>query len=271
MNKDTSKKKNEAKSRVITGIFIVVVIVAVLLSGNTPTAVLFALIALLGGYEIGKMSWTNHKYQKYLHVLISVLPFFIIRWTHAYIDMRILILLTVLMHIFLIIDLYKTKYLPYKKISYLLAFFYWGLPFGLAAHILLKDGGHIMVLGLIILIWVSDSMAYFTGKRFGKRKLFPRISPGKTWEGTIGGGFFSIIASVIFALVNSQSIEYWIGTAIVVWITGNYGDLVESKIKRALMFKDSGNILPGHGGILDRFDSFVYAIGFMLFIYMNFK
>lgn len=268
MNKDTSKKKNEARSRVITGILIVLVIVSILLSGNIPTAILFALIALLGGYEIGKMCFPNSKPHQYLHVLVGALPFFVLRWFHTNININLLIGLTASVLTFLIFDLYRRKHLPYKKISFLLAFFYWGMPFGLAAHLLIKDGGHIMILGLIILIWVSDSMAYFTGKKFGRRKLFPRISPGKTWEGTIGGGIFSVIASIIFALVIGQKVEYWIGTAIVVWITGNYGDLVESKIKRALGFKDSGNILPGHGGILDRFDSLVYAIGFMLIAYI---
>lgn len=121
---------------------------------------------------------------------------------------------------------------------------------------------------LFIFLWVNDSGAYCTGSLIGKHKLFPRISPGKTWEGSIGGGVLVlIVAGVIGYLANRDqsnphllSIAGWIGLGLVVVVFGTLGDLVESLFKRTLGIKDSGNILPGHGGMLDRFDSSLLAI-----------
>lgn len=113
----------------------------------------------------------------------------------------------------------------------------------------------------------NDTGAYLSGSLFGKHKLFPRISPKKSWEGSIGGGILVlIIAGVIGYYANSGnnthllSMPEWIGLGLVVVIFGTWGDLVESLLKRTIGIKDSGNILPGHGGILDRFDSSLLAI-----------
>ena len=123
-------------------------------------------------------------------------------------------------------------------------------------------------MGILVLIWINDSFAYFTGKRFGKNKLFPRISPGKTWEGTIGGALFTLALSyVVFLAFNDFSFEKWAGIAFIVAVFGTIGDLVESMLKRSKGVKDSGSIMPGHGGALDRFDSFIFVLPFIwLFI-----
>ena len=100
----------------------------------------------------------------------------------------------------------------------------------------------------------------------GKNKLFPRISPNKSWEGSIGGGVFAVVAAVIIAFFNPVfNYLEWIGFALVVVTFGTWGDLTESMIKRQLGIKDSGNILPGHGGFLDRFDSTILAIPAIVF------
>lgn len=125
----------------------------------------------------------------------------------------------------------------------------------------------LLPLSIFIFLWTNDTGAYCSGSLFGKHKLFPRISPGKSWEGSIGGGIFVLIAAgIIGYLANSGdnphtlSIAGWLGLGLVVVFFGTWGDLVESLFKRTLGVKDSGNILPGHGGMLDRFDSSLMAI-----------
>jgi phosphatidate cytidylyltransferase len=122
-------------------------------------------------------------------------------------------------------------------------------------------------LSVFILLWCNDAGAYCVGSLIGKHKLFPRISPGKTWEGSIGGGVIAIIAAgIIGYLVNNSdaghllNIWEWLGLAVIVVVFGTWGDLVESLFKRTIGIKDSGNILPGHGGMMDRFDSSLMAI-----------
>ena len=162
------------------------------------------------------------------------------------------------------------KPFPYGKYSYILALIYWGLPFSLGSFHLLNSGPetNLKALGVILLIWSADTMAYFTGKRFGKTKLFESVSPNKTREGSLGAGLSNVIISVILAIVMNQPVVSWVIMGIIVWITGTYGDLVESKMKRVAMVKDSGKLLPGHGGFLDRFDSLVMVIPFLLLLIM---
>ena len=124
----------------------------------------------------------------------------------------------------------------------------------------------LLSLSIFIFLWTNDTGAYCSGSLFGKHKLFPRISPAKSWEGSIGGGIFVLIAAGIIGYIANDgeahrlSILGWEGLGLVVVFFGTWGDLVESLFKRTLGVKDSGNILPGHGGMLDRFDSSLMAI-----------
>ena len=119
------------------------------------------------------------------------------------------------------------------------------------------------------MVWVNDSFAYLIGKNFGKQKLFPRISPKKTVEGFLGGLFFACIASYFIATF-TETLDFtkWLILAIIVSVFGTLGDLIESKFKRQAEVKDSGVIMPGHGGLLDRLDSMIFAAPF---VYMFFK
>lgn len=126
---------------------------------------------------------------------------------------------------------------------------------------------YLLPLSTFIFLWANDTGAYCTGSLFGKHKLFPRISPAKSWEGSIGGGILVLIVASIMYYIESQgenlsglNLIEWLGLGLVVVVFGTWGDLVESLLKRTLGIKDSGNILPGHGGILDRFDSSLMAI-----------
>ena len=135
-------------------------------------------------------------------------------------------------------------------------------PDGTARHF-----DKLLPLSVFIFLWTNDTGAYCSGSLLGRHKLFPRISPGKSWEGSIGGGILVlIVAAIIGSIANNGdsthalSIAEWMGLGLVVVFFGTWGDLVESLMKRQLGIKDSGNILPGHGGMLDRFDSSLIAI-----------
>ena len=126
---------------------------------------------------------------------------------------------------------------------------------------------YLLPLSVFIFLWTSDTGAYCVGSLFGKHKLFPRISPAKSWEGSIGGGTLVLFAAFLVSILDQSygnlsglNTLQWLGLGLVVTISGTWGDLVESLIKRTLGIKDSGTILPGHGGMLDRFDSSLLAI-----------
>ncbi|MDR0437404.1 MAG: phosphatidate cytidylyltransferase [Bacteroidales bacterium] len=145
-----------------------------------------------------------------------------------------------------------------------LAYFYIILPFFCLITVYSKNP--LYALALFAFVWVNDTFAYLFGITFGKHKLFERISPKKTWEGFFGGLIATIAFSIMFFKIFTRSPKFetlsigqWIGLAIVVVIFGTIGDLFESYLKRSLNVKDSGTILPGHGGLLDRLDSILFA------------
>ncbi len=173
-------------------------------------------------------------------------------------------------------ELYLKQKDPINNWAYtMLSQMYIALPFAcinmLAFRSSPDDGGIyfdcILPLCIFIFLWMNDTGAYCVGSLLGRHKLFPRVSPGKSWEGSIGGAILvMIIAAVIGYYVKDNycttmsAIPHWIALGLVVVFFGTWGDLVESLFKRTLGIKDSGNILPGHGGMLDRFDSSLMAI-----------
>ena len=170
----------------------------------------------------------------------------------------------------MISELYLKKENPINSWAYaMFSQLYVGLPFALLNVLAFHSNGwdsvsqyqFILPLSIFIFNWVNDSGAYCTGVLFGKHPLFKRVSPKKSWEGSIGGATLCIAAS--FALAHFfpiMSTAAWVGMSLVVVVFGTWGDLTESLMKRHLGIKDSGNILPGHGGMLDRFDSAIMAI-----------
>lgn len=126
---------------------------------------------------------------------------------------------------------------------------------------------YLLPLSIFIFLWTNDTGAYCSGSLFGRHKLFARISPAKSWEGSIGGGLLVVAVAVLLWYLESRTgnlsglnLVEWLGLGLTVAVFGTWGDLVESLFKRTLGIKDSGNILPGHGGLLDRFDSSLMAI-----------
>jgi phosphatidate cytidylyltransferase len=176
--------------------------------------------------------------------------------------------LPILMFLTLALELFSTSKTPFANVgSYLIGAFYISLPFVLLQHIAksysLHDYSPLRVFGLLLLIWTNDTMAYFIGSQLGRRKLFERISPKKTWEGTIGGGILTVlVAWGLSFIIKDFTQTQWLVLGAVAAIFGTLGDLVESMLKRSIGVKDSGNLLPGHGGLLDRFDAFIFALPF---------
>ena len=159
--------------------------------------------------------------------------------------------------------------------SWMLSVVYISTPFGLLAMMdtteFIKANGANYPIIILILVWVTDTFAFFGGKTFGKHKLAERISPKKTWEGSIIGFIFTIIAGVIIQefFIHSHTIFHFAALSVITGIAAQLGDLFESQLKRSVEIKDSSNLIPGHGGFLDRFDSILFAVpAVYIFIYL---
>jgi phosphatidate cytidylyltransferase len=162
---------------------------------------------------------------------------------------------------------YNNKKKPFNNVAYtILGVLYVSIPFSVMHVSTFVNGNYSwqICLGSLFLLWASDTGAYFSGKTFGKTKLFKRVSPGKTWEGSLGGGLASILVAILLSRFFLElTIWQWICMSVIIVVAGNYGDLVESSFKRSLEIKDSGSTIPGHGGFLDRFDGWLLASPFV--------
>jgi phosphatidate cytidylyltransferase len=180
---------------------------------------------------------------------------------------QILLVITIFVNLILIKDLFTTKKIPlFESKRFITTTFYLssGFIFMLQIGNYKNEFTPLLLLGSFILIWVNDSAAYLVGKNFGHQKLFPSISPKKTVEGFLGGLLFACISSYFIALyTETLSFNSWLILAIIVSVLGTFGDLIESKFKRQAGVKDSGIIMPGHGGLLDRLDSLIFAAPFI--------
>ena len=270
--------KNNFIQRAITGIIFVGVLIGCILGGPISFTLLFALITALTIHEFGVIisKQPDVEINKPICMLAGVFLFF----GFAYLGVmpgqtEILIPYLFLIIYLLVSELYLKKKNPLNNWAYaMMSQIYIALSFAmlnvLAYHSIGNEGelsnyqvqyNQILPLSIFIFTWINDTGAYCTGMLFGKHRLFERISPKKSWEGSIGGGVFSIIAAIVMAhYFPFMPISIWIGLALTVVIFGTLGDLTESLLKRTIGIKDSGNILPGHGGMLDRFDSTLMAV-----------
>lgn len=172
--------------------------------------------------------------------------------------------------LFLLFYLYKGSSYGQEKWSWISALLFTTFPICTLLYQHAQADFKYILIGVLLLIWISDISAYFVGKSIGKHKLMPSVSPGKTKEGFLGAGMITMIFSyLIYNLLGYFTFQQWTVIALLVWLMGSIGDLVESKMKRQLGIKDSGNILPGHGGFLDRFDGFIFCLPAVnLFVYL---
>ena len=266
---------NNFVARTITGILFVATIVVCFLN---PTAMIF-LFALVTGLTVWEFTGlVNDRPGVTVNRFISTVAgvyFFIAvaAWRSGIVTNFVIFVPYLLTVIYLFAsELYLKNENPVHDWAYtMLSQMFIALPLSMInilAFDVQSDGfvhyDMMIPLMLFVFLWVNDSGAYCSGSLFGRHKLFPRISPGKTWEGSIGGGILVLIVAVVVGYLlgdgHTLSIPMWMGLGLVVVVFGTLGDLVESLFKRTLGIKDSGNILPGHGGILDRFDSSLMAI-----------
>ena len=260
--------------RLITGVIFLAVLISCIVYSQWTFAVLFAIIdalALWEFYRIGRQG--GYKPLAIYGTAVGLVAFVLSFMASAsLIDTRIMLLMVPLLIPIFIIVLFGQFDNPIMAISYTFyGLLYIALPFALISPIAFHSDNYqsIMVLGMFIIIWVNDTGAYCFGVTIGRHRMFERISPKKTWEGFIGGALAAVGASLIlarfFPVLNQTQ---WIVVALLTVTFGTLGDLVESQLKRTVGIKDSSNILPGHGGILDRFDSIILAIP-VIFAYLQ--
>lgn len=265
--------KSNFLQRAITGILFVGVLVGCILYDPWTFSALFVVISALTIREFGHLinQVEGVSINKNITMLAGVYLYmavmaFCTNLSGSKIFLPYLLLIMYLM----ISELYLKKENPVMNWAYsMLSQFYIALPFAmlniLSFHTSPMDTSvsynPILPLSVFVFIWLSDTGAYCVGSLIGRHRLFERISPKKSWEGSIGGGIVAIGSSFIFAhYFPIMNMAEWAGLALIVVIFGTWGDLTESLLKRQLHIKDSGAILPGHGGMLDRFDSALMAI-----------
>jgi phosphatidate cytidylyltransferase len=258
---------NNFTTRTLSGaVFVILVIGSVLLHPYVFVVVFWA-IAMLGLHEfLSIVSKDDSKKPGILPYLVGSYGYLTIALVahHLLIPYNIiLVLLTIpLVSLLFIKELYSGNEKPFTRVAKsLLGILYVCIPLALLNFLFypsladLKAEKSILI-SLFCLIWINDTFAYLTGILIGKHLLFPSISPKKTWEGTFGGIIFTLAAGMALAYYFPvlSYFEWFIFTAVII-VFGTFGDLIESMLKRSYQIKDSGNIMPGHGGVLDRFDA----------------
>lgn len=264
-------------ARTITGILFVATIVVCFLN---PTAMIF-LFALVTGLTVWEFTGlVNDRpgvaVNRFISTVAGVYFFLAMAGTcSGFTSSTVFIPYLITIIYLLVAELYAKQEDPIHDWAYtMMSQMYVVLPFSLLNMLAFRAAPegimyvYTLPLSVFVFLWVNDTGAYCCGSLFGKHKLFPRVSPGKSWEGSIGGGIFVLAAAaLVWYLTDTYDMNptgmgmwEWMGLGLTVVVFGTWGDLVESLFKRTLGIKDSGNILPGHGGMLDRFDSSLLAI-----------
>lgn len=274
------------QQRALTGFSFAAVMIAGIFGHYYSFLLLFGVITALSLWEFFGLVLADEPQKstrKTIYTVVGILPYFATILaqnadfstyeTLNLIYKGLLINLLIAPTFIFILELFLKSSKPFEQIGYLcLSFFYITLPYSLLLKLAFAGSYHpVLVFGMLLCVWANDSFAYLVGSRIGKTKLFARISPGKTWEGSAGGVVGAAIAASLLFLVfpNELRLLDWIVIAVLASIFGTLGDLVESMLKRSLGVKDSGNLLPAHGGILDRFDAFQFLI-IPVFIYFTY-
>ena len=266
-------------TRALSGIVFVVLLIGSLFWNYYSFSIFFFLIAFLGLKEfynlVDKLNVKTFKITGYFCGVLTYLAFinisFFFKINSEYINKLPLFLLFIPFIIFIVAILSKHQNPLESTLYTLMGILYSVLPFALM-HKLVFDANQLQynpnfLLIIILLIWSNDTFAYLGGTFIGKHKMIERVSPGKTWEGTLFGIFITIALCFYFHKnIQETTSLSWIFLSFLIPILATVGDLVESMIKRIANVKDTGNIMPGHGGILDRFDSILFVVPFIVII-----
>ncbi|MCE7044365.1 phosphatidate cytidylyltransferase [Dyadobacter sp. CY312] len=264
-------KLNNLQQRTVTGLAGVFVIIGCILYSDWTCLLLFCMISSLTQLEFYKLLGLDGNqpltyYGTFCGTVMMLLAYLIEK---DIVPFENYFIISPLLSMIFFIKLYKKNDLkPFTNIGFtFLGIIYVALPFSLIVVMAMRGGtyNYEIVLGSLLLLWASDIGGYFAGTKFGKRKLFERISPKKSWEGAMGGAAFAALVAFVlgqYFLTFEPWKWYCIGAIIVV--VGTYGDLVESLFKRSIAIKDSGSSIPGHGGFLDRFDGLLLSAPFII-------
>lgn len=261
-----SDKFKNLMQRTFSGLIFIGIIIGSILWHPYAFGVTFLTATLLGLYEFYKLIHKPGTIDTDIRVgVFGGLILFVSSFFHAYHEASSLIFIVYGLFVLgvFIAELFRKKENPINNWAYFfLGQVYVALPFSLLNYIIFIAGFQPwLLLALFITLWVNDTGAYLTGMTLGKHKMFERVSPKKTWEGFAGGAVFALISGYVLSLIVPEDISrwQWLVFSELVVVFGTLGDLCESLIKRTLNIKDAGNIIPGHGGILDRFDSMILA------------
>jgi phosphatidate cytidylyltransferase len=257
--------------RTITGIIFISVVMGSIWAGSSVFTLVFLGVSigtLLEFYRL--MRAENIQPNIYVGLIVGVLAYMATCGTIAFpftVDIATLVVPAIAAIFFA--ELYRKHSAPMLNISVtLMGIIYAVIPFALLVKTAFIQDANVfnrgLVLGVFILIWSNDTFAYLVGSKFGKTRLFERISPKKSWEGSVGGVVFTFGTAWVMYHYNPEiGLINWMVIALLICVAGTLGDLVESLMKRSLGVKDSGNILPGHGGWLDRFDAVLLSVPFV--------
>jgi len=261
--------------RTITGIIFLVVVVGAIAIGKISFSALFILIITGAMYEFYTLA--EKKKFKPLKIYGIVIGLLVFAANYFFVNDLVsakifLAIIPVVISVF-IIELYHKSEYVFVNIGFtLLGVLYIAVPLSFANYIVISDEleySSQLLLGFFFLMWAFDTLAYVFGVSFGKHRLFERVSPKKSWEGFIGGLLSSIgVAYVISLFFTELSFLNWAVLSVIISVFGTYGDLVESAFKRNIEEKDSGSLLPGHGGILDRFDAVFFTLP-LFYLYLQ--
>ncbi len=265
---------NNFFTRTITALFFAIACVACIYF-NGYIHLLFFIFSIIGFNEYLRINGPKkRKALSRLYLLYAIL----MSGSFALMQMNIIPEKMVWANVFLlasifVIELYQRDHFPFDQIAKLIVgYVYVIVPFALytaLGYIVSGEYNFEIPLGFLILVWANDSGAYVFGVTLGKNRLFERISPKKSWEGFFGGMIIAgISAYIISQYFQSISLQHWVVISIIIVVFGTLGDLIESMLKRSKEIKDSGSILPGHGGVLDRFDALLIAAP-MVYAYLH--
>lgn len=254
------------KQRIITAVVALAIFIPILILGGFWIDLAACVLAVVAMSEIfimrKKIIVSLDFLLAALGVLAVTVPDSWLRWLPAYLSrLDVIYAVVVLLLLSTVASKNRTTYDDVAVTA--LSLFYIGT--GFHYFVMLRNdpnGGLDTLLFAMLIVWLTDSGAYFCGRAFGKHKLWPAISPNKTWEGSLGGNATALIFAAIYLHFFPQAYPFWpmMGIALVLSVVGSLGDLIESALKRYYGVKDSGRILPGHGGILDRFDSMLLVM-----------
>lgn len=254
----------ESIIRAISGLLYISILVVSILSSEFIFISLFFLIGFVCLLELEKLLRLKSYALYVVHILFFILFSYIKFDANATL---VLLCITIFVNLFLAKDLLFIKKIPvFEKKKYIILIFYLISSMVFLTLIPTYSGTFRpeLIVGVFVLIWTNDTFAYIVGKNFGKNKLYALISPNKTVEGFIGGMVFSCIAGYfIYYFTHYLNFQSWLGMAIILSIFGTLGDLIQSKFKRQAGVKDSGKLMPGHGGLFDRLDSIIFSSPFV--------